>query len=186
MANLAQVADQERDLVSTDKSKPKEWEEVWDDNDDESGNLVLQRRTEIGKYQWAPELACKKCDKILQSDQQFRHHIKEHKRLNEQMIKCHHCDFITNDEDAHINHMVDVHSTKHTCNSCEAVFPTKSDMVEHARVNHGFTYNKHGQSDKHIDCHDCEERFKNKFELMEHKKKQHYKKRLCSYYHGTG
>ena len=25
MANLAQVADQERDIVSTDKSKPKEW-----------------------------------------------------------------------------------------------------------------------------------------------------------------
>ena len=123
---------------------------------------------------------------MLQSDQQFRQHIKEHKRLNEQIIKCHHCDFITNDEDTHINHMVDVHSTKHTCYSCEAVFPTKNDMIEHARIDHGFIYNKNGQSTKNIDCHDCDESFSNKFELMEHKKAKHYKKKLCSYYHGTG
>ena len=136
MDNLAQTADQEKH-IDTEKSKPNEWEEVWEANDDESGNLVPQIRTEIGNYQWQSELACKKCDKVLQSDQQFRQHIKEHKRLNEQIIKCHHCDFITNDEDTHINHMVDVHSTKHTCYSCEAVFPTKNDMIEHARIDHG-------------------------------------------------
>ena len=185
MANLAKVAEQERDL-GTNKNKPEEWEEVWEDNDDESGNLVLQRRTEVSKYQWKPELACKKCDKVLQSDQHFRQHIKEHKRLNEQIIKCHHCDFITNDDDTHINHMVDVHSTKHTCRSCEAVFPTKNEMVEHARIDHDFIYNKNEQLNKDINCHDCQESFTNKLELMEHKKKQHYKKRLCSYYHGTG
>ena len=185
MANLAKIAEQEKE-VGTDKNKPQEWEEVWEDNDDDSGNLVLQRRTEVDKYQWQPDLACKKCDKVLQSDQQFRQHIKEHKRFNEQIIKCHHCDFITNDEDTHINHMVDVHSTKHTCYSCEAVFPTKNDMIEHARIDHGFIYNNSGQLNKHITCHDCQESFTTKFELMEHKKKQHYKKRLCSYYHGTG
>ena len=185
--NLAEIGEQESN-PDTEKNKPKEWEEVWEVNDDNSGNLVPQRRTEISKYQWQPELACKKCDKVLQSDQQFRQHIKEHKRLNEQIIKCHHCDFITNDEDAHINHMVDVHSTKHTCNSCEAVFPTKKDMIEHARTNHGFNYIKNGQKNAQnsIECHDCQGSFNNKFELMEHKKAQHYKKRLCSYYHGTG
>ena len=86
-------------------------------------------------------LAFKKCDKVLQSDQHFRQHLKEHKRLNEQLIECHHCDFITNDEDTHVNHMVDVHSTKHTCNSCDAVFPTNNNMIEHAGNEHGFIYN---------------------------------------------
>ena len=185
MANLANVAEQTKQL-ETPENKPEEWEEVWEVNDDESGNLVPQTRTEVDKYQWKSNLACKKCDKILQSDQHFRQHLKEHKRLNEQLIKCHHCDFITNDEDTHVNHMVDVHSTKHTCNSCAAVFPTKNNMIEHAGIEHGYIYNKSEQSKKEINCHDCQERFTTSFHLMEHKKEKHYKKKLCSYYHGTG
>ena len=78
MANLAKIGEQEKKLES-EKNKSEVWEEVWEVNDDESGNLVPRRRTEISKYQWQPELACKKCDKVLQSDQQFRQHIKEHK-----------------------------------------------------------------------------------------------------------
>ena len=80
--------------------------------------------------------------------------------------------------------MVDIHSTKHTCNSCEAVFSTKNDMIEHARKDHGFNYKKNGQ--KEIDCHDCQDSFSSSFHLMEHKKEKHYKKKLCAYYHGTG
>ena len=38
----------------------EEWEEVWEDKDDKSGDLVIQRRKELAKYQWKPELACKK------------------------------------------------------------------------------------------------------------------------------
>ena len=56
----------------------EEWEEVWED--DNTGNLEPQRRKEVDKYQWKPELACKKCDKVLQSDQHMRQHIKEHTR----------------------------------------------------------------------------------------------------------
>ena len=70
--------------------------------------------------------------------------------------------------------------------NCEAVFSTKSDLIEHARKDHGFNYNKNGQSTKDINCHDCEDSFSNSFHLMEHKKEKHYKKKLCSYYHGTG
>ena len=161
-----------------------EWEEVWED--DNSGNLIPQKRKELDKYQWKPDLACKKCDKVLQSDQHMRQHIKEHTRLQNQLIICHHCDFVTNDEVIHTNHMVDVHSTKHTCQSCSAVFPTKSDMVKHAGDDHGLVYNKNEGALKSIDCHDCDECFQSKFELMQHKEKNHYKKRLCSYYHGNG
>ena len=185
MANLANITEQAKQL-DTLKDKPEEWEEVWEVNDDESGNLVSQTRTEVEKYQWKSNLACKKCDKVLQSDQQFRQHLKEHKRLNEELIKCHHCDFITNDEDAHVNHIVDIHSTNHTCNSCKAVFSSKKYMIEHARKEHGFNYIKSGQPKKDIECHDCEESFSSRFQLMEHKKGKHYKKKLFSYYHGTG
>ena len=34
-----------------------EWEEVWED--DNTGNLVPQRRKEVDRFQWKPELACK-------------------------------------------------------------------------------------------------------------------------------
>jgi hypothetical protein len=54
-------------------------------------------------------------------------------------------------------------------------------MIEHATKDHGFNYNKNGQSTKAIDCHDCEDSFSNSFHLMEHKKEKHYKKKLCSY-----
>ena len=82
--------------------------------------------------------------------------------------------------------MVDMHSRKHTCNSCDAVFTTKNYLIEHAGNEHRFNYNKSEQSKKEINCHDCQESFTTSFHLMEHKKEKHYKKKLCSYYHGTG
>ena len=55
-----------------------------------------------------------KCDKVLQSDQHMRQHIKEHTRLQNQLIMCHHCDFVTHDKVIHTNYMMDVHSNKNT------------------------------------------------------------------------
>ena len=179
LEGLIEVEEAKRVAKQTD-----EWEEVWED--DNTGNLIPQKRKEVDKYQWKPDLACKNCDKVLQSDQHMRQHIKEHTRLQNQLIMCHHCDFATNDEVIHTNHMVDVHSTRHTCQSCSAVFPTKSDMIKHAGNDHGLVYNKNEGTLKSIDCHDCQECFHNKFELMQHKEANHYKKRLCSYYHGNG
>lgn len=74
---------------------------------------------------------------------------------------CHHCDFVTNDEVLHTNHMVDVHSTRHTCQTCSAVFPTKGEMIKHAGDDHGLVYNKNGGTLNSINCHDCDESFKN-------------------------
>ena len=162
LEGLAKVEEEKRVAKQSE-----EWEEVWED--DNTGNLVAQRRKEVEKYQWQPDLACKKCDKVLQSDQHMRQHIKEHTRIQNELIMCHHCDFVTNDDVIHTNHMVDVHSTKHTCQSCSAVFPSKSDIINHARDVHGFLYNKNEGAHKKIDCHDCEGVFSNKFELMQHK-----------------
>ena len=134
LEGLAKVEAEKRVAKQSD-----EWEEVWEG--DNTGNLVAQRRKEV-------ELACKKCDKVLQSDQHMRQHIKEHTRIQNKLIMCHHCDFITNDDIIHTNHTVDVHSTKHTCQSFGAVFPTKSDMIKHARDVHGFLYNKNESAHK--------------------------------------
>ena len=176
-------------LVEVEKTKivakeSSECEEVWEDNS--SGNLVPQKRKEVDKYHWKPDLACKECAKVSQSDQHMTQHIKEHTRLQNQLIICNHCDFVTHDEVIHTNHMVDVHSTRHTCQSCSAVFQTKSEMIIHAGDDHGLVYNKNAGALNSINCHDCDESFKNKFELMQHKEANHYKKRLCSYYHGNG
>ena len=80
-------------------------EEEWEDKDDSSGELVRQQRTEINKFQWKPAHDCKTCDKVLGSDQHLRQHTKEHHRRNNEIIKCHYCDFITNNVDLHVNHM---------------------------------------------------------------------------------
>ena len=182
--NLSKIEEQTRAVEGQNLSQ--EWEEVWEDKDDESGDLVIQRRKELSKYQWKPELACKKCDKVLESDTQMRQHIKEHKSSNNELIKCHHCDFLTDNGNAHINHMVDIHSTKHTCNSCGEVFPTKNEWNIHVENIHGFKYNLNNIPNTEMECHDCDRKFTNKFELMQHKREAHYKKRLCSYWHGTG
>ena len=124
--NLAKI-EQEKHIIEAKEKEPTsdDWEEVWEVKNDESGSLLRQRRKEISQYQWKSDFACKKCDKVLESDQHFRQHIKEHNRLQNEVIKCHHCIFTTNDETLHINHMVDIHGTKHTCLSCQAVFLLK-------------------------------------------------------------
>ena len=82
--SLAQIEQEKRNHETQENEKDSNydvWEEVQEAQDDDSGNLVSQRRKEISQYQWKPDFACKKCDKVLDSDQQFRHHIKEYNRL---------------------------------------------------------------------------------------------------------
>ena len=56
MTNLDNIEKQANE-AEQNKEKTEEWEEVWED--DESGNLVPQIRTEVDKYQWKSNLACK-------------------------------------------------------------------------------------------------------------------------------
>ena len=178
------LIEQEKRGTDTNKGS-EECEEVWKELDDNSGNMVSQRRKEISKYQWRPDYTCNICKKLFESDQQLRNHTKEHKRIQEQIIKCHHCDFMTNDADTFMNHTVVVHKRNFKCLTCELVFSSESELAMHAGQAHGLDYSKQKSSNKSIDCHDCEESFHNKFELMAHKKVKHFKKRLCSYYHGN-
>ena len=181
--SLALIEQEKRGTDTNEGSE--ECEEVWEELDDNSGNMVSQRRKEINKYQWRPDYTCNICKKLFESDQQLRNHTKEHKRIQEQIIKCHHCDFMTNDADIFMNHTVVVHKRNFKCLTCELVFSSESELAMHAGQAHGLDYSKQKSSNKSIDCHDCEESFHNKFELMAHKKVKHFKKRLCSYYHGN-
>ena len=51
--------------ASMTKAAPEQWEEVWEVKDDNTGDLVSQRRKEINKYQWKPDFACKSCEKVF-------------------------------------------------------------------------------------------------------------------------
>ena len=72
--------------------------------------------------------------------------------------------------------MVDIHGTKHTCFSCQAVFPSKGEIISHAGDVHGLIYSSNGTNN--ISCHDCEESCTNKVGLYNHKKEKHYKKKV--------
>ena len=169
-----------------------------------------------------------KCDKILDCENSLHKHLKEHNRLEQQMIMCDYCDFSTNDINIYMAHVPEVHKSKNTCKTCNAEFNSLKEMVDHAGNAHELVYRQATQAtgnqserqifpcgfcpagfetqlefNKHIkeqhtrqtvqkiseatlECYDCGHKYNNKIELMEHKGKEHYKKKLCSFYHSYG
>ena len=83
---------------------------------------------------------CKKCDKQLQNNHQLRLHMRKHIRKESQSIKCTNCEYEATDENHYLNHMVDNHSTIHFCLTCNNRFPSKTELIDHAEREHGFTY----------------------------------------------
>ena len=160
-------------------SKEDGWEEVYEDVT-ESGNMLPHQEKSM------LTIGCKKCDKVLKSDHELREHMKRHIKMQNKMITCSFCDHTTNDENDLINHVVDNHSPKHTCATCNSEFSTKTKMMEHILRDHGFTFTANTQPETKMQCHDCNEKFSTKSQLMEHKTQKHYKTRLCPFFHGTG
>ena len=115
-------------------------------------------------------------------------------------------------------HVPDVHSNKHTCNTCGHEFNSKKEMIDHAGVEHQLIYTQNTNSlfpcgfcprgfetqeafrnhiqEKHtksqtvneqgFECVDCGNMSNSILLLMEHKRQMHYKKKLCSFWHGNG
>ena len=163
-----------KEATTTDEGE--DWKEVYEVT--ESGNMVPhQEKSTVTNV-------CKKCDKVLKSDHEVREHMKKHRHLINKFLNCDHCDYITKNENDLINHVVDKHSPKHTCDTCKSEFSTKTKLMEHILRDHGFTFTSNNQPT--MQCHDCSEKFSTKPELMQHKKQTHYKTRLCPFYHGTG
>ena len=110
--------------------------------------------------------------------------MKEHIRKDNAMIKCHYCDFITNDETVFMVHIGDTHSPQFTCDVCGEVFTEMSKKIEHVMVIHAFNYTQQEKRINAYECFDCAEKFESKLDMMAHKKEKHLKTRLCSYFHG--
>ena len=174
LGELISLEDDDDDNSKKEVAAAKEgdgWAEMYEDVTNE-GNLVphMERTSLV--------LGCKKCDKVLKSDHELREHMMKHYQLEKHIFKC--------DKNEHINHAVDNHSPKHTCETCKAEFSTKHKLLQHIFQAHAFTYTANTQPDHKLKCYDCSESFSTKPELMNHKTQTHFKTRLCSFYHGTG
>ena len=92
---------------------------------------------------------------------------------------------MTNDETEFLNHSSDMHSPKFNCGACGLEFSETQKRLEHVMSRHAFNYkNCEGNADVY-ECFDCGERMGSKQALIAHKKDNHYKTRLCSYFHGS-
>ena len=142
-------------------------QEVWDEE-----NGQLKQALEVEERQ--RYLACKKCDKILLNDNELRAHLKEHNRLQQKIIKCDYCDFTTTDANIYIRHVPDVHSQKHTCNTCAAEFNSKKEMVDHAGVEHELVYTQ--QTNRPLfPCGFCPQGFETQHAFNIHIQEKHTK-----------
>ena len=66
--------------------------------------------------------------------------MKEHLKRNSQIVKCHYCDFMNNDEAVFFRRIGDTHSPKFECGACGEEFTDTHKRVEHTMVAHAFNY----------------------------------------------
>ena len=179
LGELINIDEEAQAQVTTEALNEDGWGEVYEDVT-EDGNLMAHlERSSVS-------IGCKKCGKKIQSQQELREHIKIHKQLQHTVLKCEHCDHTTDDGDELINHVVNTHSPKYTCQTCKSAFSTKPKLLEHIVRAHGFIFEEHTTPDNVLKCHYCSDSFTTKPDLMKHKTEKHYKTRLCPFYHGTG
>ena len=155
------------------------WTEVYEEGTEDGDLLPHKEKNSV-------DLGCRKCDKILKSDHELREHMRRHIQLEKEILKCNECGHTTKDENELINHVIENHSPKHTCETCQSKFSTKTLVMEHIFQYHGFTFTANNKPELAMQCHDCSERFSIKPELMQHKREEHHKTRLCPFFHGTG
>ena len=85
-------------------------------------------------------LFCKRCDKMFQSENALRSHLKEHNRLDNKVLKCDYCDFTTTEVNLYMLHVPEVHSNKFTCKTCNFEFISQKVLVDHATNAHPLVY----------------------------------------------
>ena len=151
------------------------WEEVWED--DQIGDLVLHQSSRL-------DHACKKCDKQLDNENRFRQHMKVHMRKGVELLQCHYCDFMTNDEVVFMSNVGDTHTPKFHCGACGETFTDVKKRLEHVMIMHAFNYGEKNKLEEY-ECFDCGETVNSKQDLMSHKTEKHYKTRMCTYFHGN-
>ena len=117
--------------------------------------------------------------------------MRKHVRKESETLKCTSCEYETKDENDYLNHIVDNHSTVHICQNCDNKFAAKTDLIAHMETDYGLNQNKapeisHGYNGNTIKCFSCGTMVENKDSLMKHKREQHWKEKMCAYFHGSG
>ena len=163
------------------------------ENSNQSGYGLTQ------EYQLV-SVQCKKCDEVLKNNHLLRKHMRKHTKEDQVVLKCTNCQYETPNENSYLEHIVDNHSTIHICQTCNNRFPTKEEMIDHMKREHGYKsanntanvnpetvhWSDNRQSQHQIKCYDCSLMVQSKDDLMKHKKNQHWKQKPCSYFHGAG
>ena len=139
---------------------------------------------------------CKKCDEKVQNNHLLKIHMRKHNQKEQKILKCTNCTETFSDENRFLNHIVDTHSTAHDCQTCKKIFSTKKELVAHIVRDHDLEYSTNNTTQatsaamtpsiNQIKCFDCGTLVQTRDALMRHKKVQHWKQKLCPYYHGTG
>ena len=152
-------------------------------------------------------LQCDHCDYATSEDTSMLNHVNAvHSAHNDQVHNSRSDNSIQN-KSVKSHTETNQEKTSNTCNNCGTVFDKATDLVAHIVRVHGFKYsgkikNRHfpmkypeqvfnqtqqqAPATTEIGCFDCPNKFHSKHELMDHKRQVHYKKKLCSFFHGNG
>ena len=115
----------------------KAYEESEDEDEDEGDEDAMEyeevdpKMDETGRS----SNTCKTCNKNVQSPEEMRQHERNHIKDNKVVVKCHHCDFTSNDGEHLMNHISNKHYAQ-TCLTCKKRFTTMDSLVGHALKEH--------------------------------------------------
>ena len=238
--NILKAQEEEQD-ESQDAEEDDDQNVQLPDEDDEDDKDYLEDEDEPGLL-WQvkqKEYACKKCDEKFMGSQAFKNHMQMHTENQKNNLHCYYCSDKFNSETTFLNHISSVHGGRPTCLTCNKVFKTQEEMVNHVVDEHKkkdtakykcsscdkeFTnpenltehiirnhtmLTTNGQSNlagkqlvklwplldktcidnnsQHVkQCYDCGVSLSSHHELMNHKKRNHYKQKLCQFYHTHG
>ena len=110
-----------------------------------------------------PEYKCDTCEFKSTNE----HLMKDHVKLHRKSIKCKTCSFECKEEDTFIEHAIKCHSMQPRQEQQQQGSAAKSTVAE-------------------IECFSCGTKVSSRRDLTEHRKEQHYKQKLCRFYHSYG
>ena len=61
-------------------------------------------------------------------------------RKDVEILQCHYCDFMTNDEVVFMSHVGDAHSPKVNCGACGETLTDTKKRLEHVMISNAFNY----------------------------------------------
>ena len=145
---------------------------------------------------------CDDCDHSTNDESIHINHINTVHRPQSNN-KCNNCEMVFDNSSDLVAHIVRTHGFRYTQSGIKNTqypmkYPQQEKSPKPRQVPNQVQPNQtpHNQttqrpklpypSIKEFGCYDCPERFHFKQEMMQHKREKHFKKKLCSYFHGVG